>query len=132
MLSVKLTNGELISEPNLDWNNLPNHPIQYMDYRIRSVIGPKIIRLRGYERYLRIKEMAHGVNVGIQINSKIFLIGCTGNNCTKITIDLIRQKCKKEQCDISQIYKTSIDEKYWKTGCPSSNPNVYINRVVTD
>ena len=62
MLSVKLIDGTLIKEPDLSWNSIPNIPIKYLDYKV----GNKTIRMMGYERYLRLKEMVQGVNVALK------------------------------------------------------------------
>jgi len=123
MLSIKYITGDLIQEPNLDWNSLPNKPIKYMDYKI----GNQTIRLMGYEKYLRLKEMVQGVNVTLKGIGKIILIGYKGELCDKITLDLINKTCKKEELPFQEVYNgKEINNKFWKSG-QLDNPNVYIN-----
>ena len=124
MLSIKFVSGELIK--NVDWKSLPtNEVIRHMDYKL----GNQTIRLMGYERYLRLKEMAQGLNVNLKGISKIILIGQVGIVCDKITIDLLNNKVSKEQVSFDQIYNNRpIDDKYWRPGQVLDNPNVYVNR----
>jgi hypothetical protein len=121
MLTIKFTDGELVS--NVDWNSLPNNKvIRYMDY----TIGNQTIRLMGYDRYLRLKEMVQGVNVNLKGMSKVILIGQTGILCDKITIDLITKKISKEQTSFDIIYNKPIDDKFWRVGEKLNNPNIFI------
>jgi hypothetical protein len=123
MLSIKFTDGTLIKEPDLDWNSIPNNVvIRYMDYKI----GNKTIRLMGYERYLRLKEMAKGLNVPINGISKIVLVGATGVMCDKVTIDFINNKITKKYVSIDEVYNNqSIADNLWKAGQILDNPNIY-------
>lgn len=124
MLSIKFTDGEMIQEPNLDWNSLPNKVIRYIDYKISN----KTIRLMGYGKYLRLKEMAQGVNIKLTGIIKIILVGQIADMCDKVTIDLINKKISKEQISFDKIYNNRpIDDKFWRTGQASNNPNVFIN-----
>ena len=124
MLSVKFTDGEIIQEPNLNWNSLPNKAIRYLDYKI----GNKTIRLMGYSNYLRLKKMAQGVNNKLAGISKIILVGQIADMCDKVTIDLINKKISKEQVPFDKIYNNRpIDDKFWRNGQVSDNPNVFIN-----
>ena len=124
MLSIKLVSGELIQ--NVDWNSIPNNEvIRYMDYKV----GGQTIRLMGYERYLRLKEMVQGVNVALKGVSKVILIGQTGMMCDKVTIDLINGKIAKEQICFDVVYNSqAIDDKFWKAGEISDNPNVFVRK----
>jgi hypothetical protein len=124
MLSVKFVSGELAS--NVDWNSIPsNGVIRYMDFKM----GSKTIRLMGYERYLRLKEMVQGVNVALKGVSKVILVGQSGTMCDKVVIDLINGSIAKEQVSFDEIYNgKGIDDKFWRAGQILENPNVYINR----
>lgn len=123
MLSIKFVDGELVK--NVDWNTLPNKVIRWMDYKL----GNQTIRLMGYERYLRLKEIVYGVNVSFNCISKIILIGQNGIMCDKITIDLINNKVTKEQVSFETVYNDKpIDDKFWKAGQILENANVFINR----
>lgn len=124
MLSIKFTDGEIIQEPNLNWNSLPNKTIRYLDYKI----GNKTIRLMGYNKYLRLKEMAQGVNIKLTGIIKIILVGQIADICDKVTIDLINKKISTEQVPFDIIYHNRpIDDKFWRIGQVSDNPNVFIN-----
>jgi hypothetical protein len=124
MLSIKFVSGELVT--NVDWNSLPNEPIRYMDYKVSG----KTIRLMGYERYLRLKEMVQGVNVALTGVSKVILIGQTGMMCDKVVIDMINGSVAKEQVPFDLIYNGQpIDDKFWKPGQVLDNPNVYISKI---
>ncbi len=119
MLSIKFVDGELVK--NVDWNSIPNdRVIRYMDYKI----GNETIRLMGFERYLRLKEMAQGVNVKFNAIIKVILIGQTGITCTKVILDLINKKCSKEKVPIETV--TTAD-KFWRPGQILDNPGVFIN-----
>jgi hypothetical protein len=123
MLSIKLVDGTLIN--NVDWNSLPETPIKYMDYKI----GNQTIRLMGFERYLRLKEMVYGVNIKLKGMSKVILVGQTGVICTRVTIDLINKKCCKDEVLFSEVYNgKSVADKHWKAGQILDNPSVFINR----
>ncbi len=120
MLTVKFMDGELVQ--NVDWKSLPNKPIRYMDY----AVWRKTIRLMGYERYLRLKEMVYGVNVSLHQMSKIILVGQNGDMCTRIMLDLINKQCQKDNVLVNQVYNgKEIADNLWKPGC-LDNPNVYI------
>lgn len=124
MLSIKFIDGEIIQEPNLNWNSLPNKAIRYLDYKISN----KTIRLMGYSKYLRLKEMGQGVNVNLKGMLKVILIGQIADMCDKVTIDLINKKISKEQVSIEKVYNNRpIDDKFWRIGQVSDNPNVFIN-----
>ena len=123
MLTIKFTDGELVT--NVDWNSLPNKVIRSMNYKV----GNKTIKLMGYERYLRLKEMVQGVNVSLKGMSKVILFGQNGVMCDKVTIDYIKNTCSKEQVLFTEAYNGKpIDDKFWKAGQILENPNVYINR----
>jgi hypothetical protein len=122
MLTIKYTDGELIQ--NVDWNSLPNKPIKYMAY----TIGKKTIKLIGYEKYLRLKEMVYGLNSPIKGIGKIILVGRVGDRCTKITVDLINQVANKEKSLASEIYNgKEIAESFWKAGQLLDNPEIYVS-----
>jgi len=123
MLTIKLVSGELIE--NADWQSIPsNEIIRYMDYKI----GNQTIRLMGYERYLRLKEMVQGVNINLKGMSKVILIGQSGMMCDKVTIDLINKKISKEQVPFDEVYNGKpIDDKFWKNGQIHDNPNIFMN-----
>jgi hypothetical protein len=122
MLTVKLTTGELIQ--HVDWKVLPkNVVIRYMEFKI----GDKSIRLMGYERYTRLKEIVQGVGTSLQGISKIILVGQNGVMCDKITLDMITKKINKEQVLFTEIYNGKpINESYWRPGQVSDNPNVFV------
>jgi hypothetical protein len=122
MLTIKFVDGELVE--NVDWKSLPmNRVIRYMDYKV----GDKSIRLMGYERYLRLKEIVQGVNVSFAGVSKIFLVGQNGVMCDKVTIDMVNQKIKKEQVPFEKIYNdTPIEDSFWRPGQSLENPSVRI------
>jgi hypothetical protein len=124
MLSIKFTDGTLLKEPDLDWNSIPNNVvIRYLDYKI----GNQTIRLMGYERYLRLKEMVQGVNVTLKGVSKVILVGQNGGMCDKVTVDIINGKVTKEHIPLDVIYNEgSIADNFWKAGQILENPNVYI------
>ena len=125
MLSVKLIDGTLIKEPDLSWNSIPNIPIKYLDYKV----GNKTIRMMGYERYLRLKEMVQGVNVALKGVSKVILVGQNGMMCDKVVVDMINQKITKEQVSFDTVYNgQAIDDKFWKLGQVLDNPNIYIRQ----
>jgi hypothetical protein len=122
MLSVKFVDGELVT--NVDWLTLPDKVIRYMDYKI----GEKTIRLMGYERYLRVKEMVQGVNVGLKGISKIILYGQNGIMCTRVILDLINGTCQKDEVLFTEAYNGKpIEDKYWKAGQILDNPNIFVN-----
>lgn len=124
MLSIKFTDGELIK--NVDWNTLPNKVIRYIDYKV----GNKTIRLMGYERYLRLKEMVQGVNIDFKGISKIILYGQTGAMCTMVTLDMINGTYQKDEVLFTEAYNGKpIEDKYWRAGQILDNPNVYVRDV---
>jgi len=124
MLNIKFTDGELVQ--NVDWTSLPNKVIRYMDYKI----GNQTIRLMGYSRYLRLKEMVQGINTSFKGMSKVILIGQSGIICDKVTIDLINKKISKENVSFDKVYNNRpIDDKFWKPGQILDNSNVYINHA---
>jgi hypothetical protein len=123
MLTIKFTDGELVT--NVDWNSLPNKPIRYMDYKV----GNQTIRMMGYERYLRLKEMVQGVNVALKGVSKVILVGQNGMMCTKVTLDMMNNTCKKEELPFQEVYNGQpIDDKFWRAGQILDNPNIYIRK----
>jgi hypothetical protein len=124
MLSLKLEDGTLLKEPELNWNSiLPTQIIKYMEYKIVN----KRIRFIGYDRYLRLKEITRGINSTFQAMSKIILVGQCGDKCTKVTLDLIKNTCLKEDVSIYEVYNNrAIEDKYWKNGENLICPNVYI------
>lgn len=124
MLSIKFTDGEIIKEPNLDWASIPtNKTIQYMEY----TLGKQTIRLLGYSKYLRLKELMEGVNVNLNGISKLIFAGQKGILCDKITIDLVNRKVTKTEVEIEKIYNDKpIADTLWKFGQILENPNVYI------
>lgn len=124
MLSIKFVSGELVS--SVDWNSLPtNDVIRYMDYKV----GGQTIRLMGYERYLRLKEMVQGVNVSFRGVSKVILVGQKGMMCDKVMIDMINHKVTKEQVSFDEVYNgKAIDDKFWRPGQILDNANIFINR----
>jgi hypothetical protein len=124
MLNIKFVDGELVQ--NVDWASLPYKVIRYMDYKLDN----QTIRLMGYERYLRLKEMVQGGNVTLKGMSKVILIGQTGVLCDKVTIDLINKKISKEQVPFDEVYNNRpIDDKFWKPGQILDNRNVYISHA---
>jgi hypothetical protein len=123
LLSIKFVDGELVR--NVDWNSLPNKPIRYMDYKI----GNQTIRLMGYERYLRLKEMVQGVNVALKGMSKVILYGQNGIMCTRVTLDLINKTCKKDEVLFTEAYNGQpVEDKFWRAGQILDNPNVFIKK----
>jgi hypothetical protein len=124
MLSIKFTDGTLLKEPDLDWNSIPNNVvIRYLDYKI----GNQTIRLMGYERYLRLKEMVQGVNVTLKGVSKVILVGQNGIMCDKVIVDIINGKVTKEHVPFDVVYNEGgIDDRFWKAGQILENHNVYI------
>jgi len=121
MLSIKFIDGELVT--NVDWNSLPNKVIRYMDYKV----GNKTIRFMGYERYLRLKEMVHGVNIALKGMSKVILYGQIGIMCTRVTLDMINGTFKKDEVLFTEAYNGKpIDDKFWRAGQILENPNVFI------
>jgi hypothetical protein len=123
MLTVKFTNGELVT--NADWNSLPNEPIRYLDYKV----GNQTIRMMGYERYLRLKEMVQGVNVALKGVSKVILVGQNGMMCDKVVVDLINGSVAKEQVCFDAVYNNqSIDDRFWRAGQVLENSNVFIKK----
>lgn len=122
MLTIKLVSGELVK--NVDWNSIPqNETIRYMDY----TVGNQTIRLMGYSRYLRLKEMVQGVNVSLKGISKILLIGQNRCLCDLVIVDLINKKISKEQVDFMEVYNGKpIDDKFWRAGQILDNPAIYI------
>lgn len=122
MLSIKLVNGELIQ--NVDWNSIPsNEVIRYLDYKI----GNQTIRLMGYERYLRLKEMVQGVNVSFKGVSKVILVGQNGMMCDKVVVDVINSVVKKESVSSDAVYNgQSIDDRFWRAGQILDVANVFI------
>jgi hypothetical protein len=123
MLTIKLMDGTLLKEPELDWNSiLPTQIIRYMEYKIVD----KKIRLVGYDRYLRLKEIARGINCNFQAISNVILIGQSGSMCTRVTIDLIKGVCSKAEVPFDKVYNNKpIADNYWKVGLTLDNPNVY-------
>ena len=123
MLTIKFVDGELVQ--NVDWNSLPNKVIRYMDYKV----GNKTIRLMGYERYLRLKEMVQGVNVNLKGMSKVILYGQTGAMCTRVTLDMIKGTCNKDEVLFTEAYNGKpIEDKYWRAGQILDNPNVFVRK----
>jgi hypothetical protein len=124
MLTIKLVDGSLLKEPELDWNSiLPTQVIRHMEYKIAN----KRIRFVGYERYLRLKEITRGVNSNFQAISKVILIGETGGFCTQVTLDLIKNTCIKEDVSLDTVYNGKpIADKFWKAGLVEKHPNIYI------
>ena len=123
MLTIKFTDGELVT--NVDWNSLPNKPIRYMDYKV----GNKTIRLMGYERYLRLKEMVQGVNVALKGVSKVILIGQREMMCDKVVVDMMNNKVTKEHVCFDDVYNgQAIDDRFWRGGEILDNPNVFIRK----
>jgi len=124
MLTIKLVSGELIQ--NVDWNSIPsNEVIRYMDFKV----GGQTIRLMGYERYLRLKEMVQGVNVALKGVSKVILIGQNGMMCDKVVVDLINGSVAKEQVCFDEVYNNQpIDDRFWRTGQVLENSNVFIKK----
>lgn len=122
MLSIKFSNGELVT--NVDWNSLPtNEVIRYMDYKV----GGQTIRLMGYERYLRLKEMVQGVNVSFKGVSKVILVGQNGMMCDKVVVDVINGVVKKESVSSDAVYNgQSIDDRFWRAGQILDVANVFI------
>ena len=122
MLTLKLASGELLQ--NVDWKSLPNNVvIRYIDYKV----GDRTIRLMGYERYTRLKEIVQGVGTSLNGISKIFLIGQNGAMCDKITIDMITKKINREQVLFTEVYNGKpINERYWRAGQILETPNVFI------
>jgi hypothetical protein len=124
MLSIKFTDGEIIKEPNLDWASIPSSKIiRYMDYKI----GKQTIRLMGYERYLRLKEIVQGVNVTLKGVSQVILVGQNGIMCDKVIIDVINGKVTKEHVFCDKLYNNQpIEDIFWRGGQILENPNIYI------
>ena len=124
MLTIKLVSGELIQ--NVDWNSIPsNEVIRYMDFKV----GGQTIRLMGYERYLRLKEMVQGVNVALKGVSKVILVGQNGMMCDKVVVDLINGSVTKEQVCFDEVYNGQrIDDKFWRAGQILENPNIFIKK----
>jgi hypothetical protein len=124
MLTIKLVSGELIQ--NVDWNSIPsNEVIRYMDYKV----GGQTIRLMGYERYLRLKEMVQGVNVALKGVSKVILVGQNGMMCDKVVVDMINNKVTKEQVCFDEVYNNQpINDKFWRAGQILDNSNVFIRK----
>ena len=121
MLTIKFTDGELVT--NVDWNSLPNKPIRYMDYKV----GNKTIRLMGYERYLRLKEMVQGLNSSFKGMSKVILYGQAGATCTRVTLDMIKGTCNKDEVPVIEAYNGKpVEDRFWKAGEILDNPNVFI------
>lgn len=122
MLSIKFSSGELVT--NVDWNSLPsNEVIRYLDYKI----GNQTIRLMGYERYLRLKEMVQGVNVSFKGVSKVILVGQNGMMCDKVVVDVINSVVKKESVSSDAVYNgQSIDDRFWRAGQILDVANVFI------
>jgi len=120
-LTIKFVDGELVQ--NADWLSLPNKVIRYMDYKV----GNKTIRLMGYERYLRLKEMVYGVNVKLERMSKVILVGQRGAICTKVTLDLINGTLNKEEVPCEALYNGQpIADNFWKAGQILETANVFI------
>jgi hypothetical protein len=124
MLSIKFVSGELVT--NVDWNSIPsNEVIRYMDFKV----GGQTIRLMGYERYLRLKEMVQGVNVALKGVSKVILVGQNGIMCDKVVVDLINGSVAKEQVCFDEVYNGQpIDDRFWRAGQILDNPNVFIKK----
>jgi hypothetical protein len=122
MLSIKFVNGELVKD--VDWNSIPkNEVIRYMDYKL----GNQTIRLMGYSRYLRLKEMVEGVTTSFKGMSKVILIGQNGVLCDLVIVDLINKKISKEQLSFEEVYNGKpIDDKFWRAGQILDNPNVFV------
>ena len=53
MWSVKLMNGEIVSENKCNWKMLPNVPIAELRYLLPN---KKILHLQGFEQYIVMKE----------------------------------------------------------------------------
>jgi len=126
VLNLKFTDGEVVQ--NVDWKSIPkNRVIRYMDYKV----GNQTIRLMGYERYLRLKEMVVGITTSFKGMSKIILIGQNGAICDKVTIDMINKTLKKEQVPFDEIYNNQpIEDRFWRKGEISETPNIYIKTNV--
>jgi hypothetical protein len=125
MLSIKFVSGELVT--NVDWNSLPNNEvIRYMDYKV----GNQTIRLMGYDSYLRLKRMAHGVNIKTQPLKDIVLLGKTGEVYSRVTIDLWFNKCERKDDLRYEDLKTDekVEDRFWKAGQILENPNVFIKK----
>lgn len=124
MLTIKFVDGELVQ--NVDWNSLPNKVIRYMDYKI----GNQTVRLMGYERYLRLKEIVQGLNVALKGVSKVILVGQNGVMCDRVIIDMLNNKVTKDEIAFDAVYNNQIiDDKFWKAGQILDNPNVFIRPV---
>ena len=124
MLSIKFVSGELVT--NVDWNSIPsNEVIRYMDFKV----GGQTIRLMGYERYLRLKEMVQGVNVNLKGMSKVILYGQTGAMCTRVTLNMMNGTCSKDEVLFTEAYNGQpVEDRFWRAGQILENPNVFIKK----
>ena len=128
MLSVKFASGNVLSEPILDWMGMlnSNQPLIEMNYVWENLN----INFSGYERYLRLKENAEGLNAPIKGISKIILLGQIGEVCTKVTIDLINKKyTKEENIPFENIYEQPINDDLWKRGARRKDAECLITEV---
>lgn len=118
MLSVKLVIGELLREPNLDWNTMGNMQIHYVNFKLKNYF----IRLMGFERYLKLREMTYTDDSIIPKTDKITLCGQNGEVCEKVVIDVINNTHTHYTILMREL---DIDAKYWRRG-ELDNPQVII------
>ena len=122
MLLIKV-NNIVLSDKHIEFKNFPE-PIQYMELQIAE---NKYIGLRGFEAYVRLKEMYKGVNTNIQGMSKIILMGKYKNDVAIVTIDMKTGKFKQEIKKIGREYNNRpINENVWKKGLKTASPEIYI------
>lgn len=122
MLLIKV-NNTILSDKYIEFKNFPE-PIQYMELQIAE---NKYIGLRGFEAYVRLKEMYKGVNTNIQGMSKIILMGKYKNDVAIVTMDMKTGKFKQELKKTGKEYNNRlINKKAWKKGLPSDSPEIYL------
>jgi hypothetical protein len=97
-----------------------------MDYKVKNTT----IRFMGYDKYLRLKEMVRGVNQNFETMSKVILVGKSGDECTKVTLDLLNATCKKEKVPFQELYNGQpIADNFWRIGEVMDAPNVFIKKL---
>ena len=109
-----------------EWDEI-NQPIKRLIY---STTKEHDIVMEGFESYLKLKENVYGVNVKIDMISKVLLMGKHGDTVAVITLDYQNGKITKEIKAFGEEYNgKAINQKFWKTGIRGT-PSIIMNNVV--
>ena len=122
MLYIK-ANNIIFNDKNMKFKDFPE-PIQYMEYRIGV---NKYVGLRGFEAYVRLKEMYKGVNTNISGISKIILMGKIKTDVAIVCLDCKTGKFYQKIKKIGYEYNNRpINKNAWKKGSSTQQPEIYI------